>query len=223
MGVSSPSDAAINCTFLSGFTGSDHCAVQYGTDPTYINLPYSAESTETGTAGDSVSVVLRERLNSSTLYYCNVSAVSGDVAVTVQVTFTTPLYSMCMLREKCIACGIVAKTCMFTETPHFTDCILMELWNLPGIGLTFLTDISLLDNVIQYRSCDAGSVGSVALENTRLDTETVAYYTGTTPGSRACFVCDESNGFVPNITTTAERVCQSNGSWSGSPILCGML
>ena len=78
------------CAFLSGFTGSAHCTVHYGTDPTYTNLPYSAESTETGTAGDSVSVVLRERLNSSTVYYYTVSAVSGDVTVTVQGTFNTP-------------------------------------------------------------------------------------------------------------------------------------
>ena len=40
-------------------------------------------------AGDTVSVVLRERLNSSTVYYYTVSAVSGDVAVTMQGTFIT--------------------------------------------------------------------------------------------------------------------------------------
>ena len=91
--VSSPSDARLNCTFLSGFTSSAHCTVQYGTDPTYTNLQYSAESTETGTAGDTVSVVLREQLNSSTVYYYTVSAVSGDVTVTVQGNFTTPQYS----------------------------------------------------------------------------------------------------------------------------------
>ena len=91
--VSSPSDVGLNCSFLSGFTGSAHCTVQYGTDPTYMNLPYSAESTETGTAGDTVSVVLMERLNSSTEYYYTVSAVSEDVNVTVQGTFTTPQYS----------------------------------------------------------------------------------------------------------------------------------
>ena len=79
----------VNCTFLSGFTGSAHCTVQYGTDPTYMNLPYSAESTETGTAGDTVSVILREQLNSSTVYYYNVSAVSGDMTVMEQGTFTT--------------------------------------------------------------------------------------------------------------------------------------
>ena len=59
-----------------------------------MNLPYPAVSTETGTAGDSVSVVLRERLNSSTVHYYTVSAVSGDVTVVVQGTFTTPEYSM---------------------------------------------------------------------------------------------------------------------------------
>ena len=59
-----------------------------------MNLPYSAESTETGTAGDTVSVVLRERLNSSTVYYYTVSAVSGDVTVRVQAPpFTIPQYS----------------------------------------------------------------------------------------------------------------------------------
>ena len=91
--VSSPDDAQLQCTFLSEFTGSARCKVQYGTDPAYMNLPYSAESTETGTAGDTVSVVLRERLNSSTVYYYTVSAVSGDVRVIVQGAFTTPQYS----------------------------------------------------------------------------------------------------------------------------------
>ena len=88
----SPNDATIICIFLSAFNGSAHCQVQYGTDPTYMNLPYSAESTETGTAGDFVSVMLREQLNSSTVYYFTVSAVSGDVTVIVRRTFTTPQY-----------------------------------------------------------------------------------------------------------------------------------
>jgi len=91
--VKSPNNATIYCTFLSGFTGSAHCTVRYGTDPTYVNLPYSAESNETGIAGDILTVVLRERLNSSTVYYYTVSAVSGDVTVIVQGTFTTPQYS----------------------------------------------------------------------------------------------------------------------------------
>ena len=96
--MNSPINATLNCTFLSGFTGSTRCTVQYGTDPTYMNLPYSAESTETGTAGDTVSVVLTERLNSITQYYYNVSAVSGDITVRVQGNFITPEYSKhCMV------------------------------------------------------------------------------------------------------------------------------
>ena len=91
--VSSPRDAKLNCIFLHVFWGSARCTVEYGTDPTYTNLPYSAESTENGTAGDTVSVVLRERLNSSTVYYYTVSAVSGDITVKVRGTFITPLYS----------------------------------------------------------------------------------------------------------------------------------
>ena len=92
--VSSPSDVTVNCTFLPGFTGSAHCTVQYGTDPTYTNLPYSAESIETGSAGDSVSVILREQLNSSTVYYFTVSAVSGDLTIVVlPKSFFTLQYS----------------------------------------------------------------------------------------------------------------------------------
>ena len=91
--LNSSSNVKLICTFLSGFTGSAHCTVQYGTDPTYMNLPYSAESTETGTAGDTVSAVLREQLNSSTVYYYTVSAVSGDITVTIRGTFITPHYN----------------------------------------------------------------------------------------------------------------------------------
>ena len=91
--VDSVKNAKFNCTFLSGFNGSSRCRVQYGTNATFMDLPYSAVSTENGTAGDTVSVGLRERLNSSTMYYYNVSAVDRCLTVTVQGTFTTPQYS----------------------------------------------------------------------------------------------------------------------------------
>ena len=91
--IDSPTNATINCVFLPEFSGAARCQVQYGTDPTYMSLPYSAESNKNGTAGDFVRVVLREQLNSSTEYYYTVSAVSGDVSVTVQANFTTPQYS----------------------------------------------------------------------------------------------------------------------------------
>ena len=110
--VSSPADAQLQCTFLSGFTGSAHCTVHYGTDSTYMNLPYSAESTETGTVGDTVSVVLSERLNSSTVYYYTVSAVSGDVIVKTLGNFTTPQYSKQLHQEVKLTkflCNLITK------------------------------------------------------------------------------------------------------------------
>ena len=98
--ISFPANVQLQCTFLSGFTGSAHCRVQHGTDPTYTNLPYSAESNETDMIGGSVGVALRERLISLTVYYFAVSAISGDVTVVVQGSFTTPQYSKC----NCILC-----------------------------------------------------------------------------------------------------------------------
>ena len=132
VGVSSPIDATFNCTFLFGFTGSAQCTVQYGTDPTYMNLPYSAESTETGTAGNSVSVVLRERLNSSTVYYYTVSAaVSGDVTVTVQGSFTTPQYSkyMCFSMEKLLPFDSKKVTEFYALYTQFAVCIVVAQHN----------------------------------------------------------------------------------------------
>ena len=103
---------------------------------------------------------------------------------------------------------------------HITGCNLTELWNLPAPGATFRPDVSSL-NATQYPSCDDESVGSavLVLVDTRRDTATVAYYTGTTPGSRVCFVCDENIGYELNNTNV--RVCQRNGSWSGNPTVCG--
>ena len=95
----------------------------------------------------------------------------------------------------------------------------MELWNLSATDANFLPDVTILNDAAQYPSCDNGNVGSVILVNTALNTATVAYYTGTTPGSTACFVCDGSSRYE---LTANERVCQSNSTWSGSPITCGM-
>ena len=106
---------------------------------------------------------------------------------------------------------------------YFADCFLNELWDLLAAGVTLLTDVSSLnDTATQYPSCDNESVGSVVLEDPILNTATVAYYTGTTTYSSACFVCDVDNGYELNTTTT-ERVCQSDGKWSGSPTACGEL
>ena len=97
----------------------------------------------------------------------------------------------------------------------------MKLWNLSTTNTTFLRDVSSLYNAAQYQSCVTGSVGSVVLKDSRLNTSTVAYYTGITPGSRACFVCDEKSGYELN-TTINERICQSDATWSENPVRCGM-
>ena len=100
----------------------------------------------------------------------------------------------------------------------------MELWDLTAADSRFLHDVrSLNDTAAQYPICDNNSIGSVVLVNTRLNTATVAYYTGTTPGSSACFVCDRSSGHELNTTNTAVRICQNDATWSGNPIICGML
>ena len=91
--MDSPNDATVLCTFLCEFNSSAPCQVQYGTDATYRNLPYSTVSTETGRAGNFVRVALREQLNSSTVYYYTVSPIGGDISVIVRGTFTTPQYS----------------------------------------------------------------------------------------------------------------------------------
>ena len=100
-----------------------------------------------------------------------------------------------------------------------TGCNLRELWNLSAADVIFLSDVSLLnDSAAQYPSCNAGSVGSVVLRDTTLNTATAAYYTGAIPGSTACFVCDRSSEYQLNAN---ERECQGDGTWSGSPIICG--
>ena len=103
---------------------------------------------------------------------------------------------------------------------HFTGCRINELWNLPAPGAIILPNVSLFDAATQYPSCDDESVGSAVLENITLNTATVAYYNGTTPGSRVCFVCDE--GYELN-TTTSERFCNRSGLWSGNFTICGAL
>ena len=96
----------------------------------------------------------------------------------------------------------------------------MELWDLLAAGVTLLSDVSLLDDATQYPSCVAGSVESVVLRNTTLNTATVAYYTGTTAGSTACFICND--GYQLNTTISA-RFCSGSGLWSGDSIACSTL
>ena len=105
---------------------------------------------------------------------------------------------------------------------YFTDCSPMELWDLPANGFSFWTDVSLLNDAAEYPTCDDASVGSAVLEQTTRNIATVAYYSGNATGSRACFVRNNGSGYELNSASNV-RICQTNGLWSGSPIVCGML
>ena len=62
----------ITCQFLNGPVTSTTCTIQYGADPTYVNLPYTDSST--GINVNSVTVPLSTPLQASTLYYYVVSS-----------------------------------------------------------------------------------------------------------------------------------------------------
>ena len=61
----------ITCQFLNGPVASATCTVQYGTDPTYVDLPNTDSST--GTNVNSVTVPLSAPLQADTDYYYVVS------------------------------------------------------------------------------------------------------------------------------------------------------
>ena len=71
-----------------------------------MNLPYTAESNKTGIAGESVSVVLRERLNSSTrdidMYGLTSHAACELVTFSYSVLFmhATKSYKSCPVEAK---------------------------------------------------------------------------------------------------------------------------
>ena len=67
--------------FLNGPVSSATCTVQYGTDPTYVNLPNT--DSFTGTNVNSVTVLFSAPLRAETLYYCLVSS----IGVQMQGTF----------------------------------------------------------------------------------------------------------------------------------------
>ena len=57
----------VTCQFLNGPVASATCTIQYGTDPTYVNLSYNDSST--GTNVNSLTVPLSTPLQANTLYY----------------------------------------------------------------------------------------------------------------------------------------------------------
>ena len=71
----------VTCQFLNTLLTSATCTIQYGTDPTYVDLPNTDSST--GTNVNSVTVPLSTPLQVDTLYYYVVSS----MGVRMQGTF----------------------------------------------------------------------------------------------------------------------------------------
>ena len=71
----------VTCQFLNGPVTSATCTVHYGTDPTYVYLPYTDSST--GTNVNDITVPLSTPLQADTLYYYVVSS----MGVQMQGTF----------------------------------------------------------------------------------------------------------------------------------------
>ena len=76
----------VTCQFLNGPVASATCNIQYGTDPTYVNLPNNDSST--GTNVNSITVPLSTPLQADTLYYYVVSS----MGVRMQGTFRSGTY-----------------------------------------------------------------------------------------------------------------------------------
>ena len=71
----------VTCHFLNGLVISATCTIQYGTDPTYVNLPNTDSSTATNV--NTVTVPLSTPLQADTVYYYVVSSME----VRMQGTF----------------------------------------------------------------------------------------------------------------------------------------
>ena len=71
----------VTCQFLNGPVTSATCTIQYGTDPTYVNLLNTDSSI--GTNVDTVTVPLSTPLLRNTLYYY----VAFSMGVRMQGTF----------------------------------------------------------------------------------------------------------------------------------------
>ena len=77
----------VTCQFLNGPVTSATCTFRYGTDPTYINLPYTDSSN--GTNVSNVTVPLNALLQSGTLHYY----VASSMEVRLQGNFLTGMHN----------------------------------------------------------------------------------------------------------------------------------
>ena len=77
----------VTCQFLNTLLTSATCTIQYGTDPTYVNLPNTDSST--GTNVNRVTVPLSAPLQVDTFYYY--TYVVSSMGVRVRGTFRSSL------------------------------------------------------------------------------------------------------------------------------------
>ena len=84
----------VTCHFLNGPLTSATCTIQYGTDPTYMNLPNTVSST--GTNVNSVTVPLSAPLQAVTVYYYLVSS----MGVRMQGIFHSGMSHYLVCRKK---------------------------------------------------------------------------------------------------------------------------
>ena len=68
-------NATVECRFQSGFIGSARCRIDYGSDSR--NPAYSDESSESGSAGDTVTILLSQTLDPNTTYYYSVYTIGA--------------------------------------------------------------------------------------------------------------------------------------------------
>jgi len=87
---SASSSPTLQCQFQSGVTGTASCLVQYGRDPTYIDLPFQEQVMQNLTNGGTITVPLSNlRSQNLTLVYYVVLAQIGSQSVSVMGIFQT--------------------------------------------------------------------------------------------------------------------------------------
>ena len=96
--------------------------IQYGTDPTYVNL--SNNDSFTGTNVNSLTVPLSTPLQADTLYYYVVSS----MGVRVQGTFHSGVYHLSYgIGDKAFGAQVSIRTCTGIPMEHYSPGIRVSL------------------------------------------------------------------------------------------------
>ena len=87
---SSSSTPTLQCQFQSGVTGTASCLVRYGSDPSYVNLPFQEQVMQNFTNGGTITVPLSNLQSQDlTLVYYVVLAQTDSQSVRVMGLFRT--------------------------------------------------------------------------------------------------------------------------------------